>query len=75
MQRLLEGDRVRRAVLHGEAQRYDSTLSMLDAADLGHKLTMPILVLWGQTSSVGKRFAIRSPSGGSAPRMSAAKRC
>jgi haloacetate dehalogenase len=30
---------------------------MLDTADLGHKLTMPILVLWGQTSSVGKRFA------------------
>jgi haloacetate dehalogenase len=29
----------------------------LDTADLGRKLDMPILVLWGATSSVGKRFA------------------
>ena len=29
----------------------------LDAADLGRKLDMPILVLWGAASSVGKRFA------------------
>ena len=29
----------------------------LDTADLGRKLAMPILVLWGKTSSVGKRFA------------------
>src|SRR6195256_5076174 len=29
----------------------------LDTADLGRKLDMPILVLWGAASSVGKRFA------------------
>src|ERR1700724_2161714 len=29
----------------------------LDTGDLGRKLDMPILVLWGATSSVGKRFA------------------
>ena len=29
----------------------------LDTADLGRKLAMPILVLWGANSSVGKRFA------------------
>src|SRR5260370_32037106 len=29
----------------------------LDTADLNRKLDMPILVLWGATSSVGKRFA------------------
>jgi haloacetate dehalogenase len=29
----------------------------LDTADLDRKLDMPILVLWGATSSVGKRFA------------------
>ena len=29
----------------------------LDTADLGRKLAMPILVLWGKNSSVGKRFA------------------
>ena len=29
----------------------------LDTADLGRKLAMPILVLWGKSSSVGKRFA------------------
>jgi haloacetate dehalogenase len=29
----------------------------LDTADLDRKLAMPILVLWGATSSVGKRFA------------------
>ena len=28
----------------------------LDTADLGRKLKMPILVLWGKSSSVGKRF-------------------
>jgi haloacetate dehalogenase len=30
---------------------------VLDTADLHRKLGMPLLVLWGQTSSVGKRFA------------------
>src|ERR1700675_4596261 len=29
----------------------------LDTADLNRKLDMPILVLWGAGSSVGKRFA------------------
>jgi haloacetate dehalogenase len=29
----------------------------LDTADLDRKLQMPLLVLWGATSSVGKRFA------------------
>jgi haloacetate dehalogenase len=29
----------------------------LDTADLGRKLTMPILVLWGMRSGVGRRFA------------------
>jgi haloacetate dehalogenase len=29
----------------------------LDTADLGRQLQMPILVLWGKTSSVGRRFA------------------
>src|SRR4029077_14203180 len=29
----------------------------IDTADLDRKLTMPILVLWGKSSSVGKRFA------------------
>src|SRR5712671_4280751 len=29
----------------------------LDTADLGRKLDMPILVLWGAASRVGKRFA------------------
>jgi haloacetate dehalogenase len=29
----------------------------LDTADLDRKLKMPILVLWGNSSSVGKRFA------------------
>src|SRR5437588_7532433 len=29
----------------------------LDTADLDRKLNMPILVLWGNSSSVGKRFA------------------
>jgi haloacetate dehalogenase len=29
----------------------------LDTADLHRKLAMPILVLWGKTSSVGKRFS------------------
>ena len=29
----------------------------LDAADLGRRLTMPILVLWGSNSNVGRRFA------------------
>jgi haloacetate dehalogenase len=29
----------------------------LDTADLDRRLTMPILVLWGRSSSVGKRFA------------------
>ncbi len=29
----------------------------LDTADLDRKLQVPILVLWGTTSSVGKRFA------------------
>lgn len=29
----------------------------LDTADLHRKLDMPLLVLWGNTSSVGKRFA------------------
>src|SRR5215475_10599266 len=29
----------------------------LDTADLGRRLAMPILVLWGQNSSVGRRFA------------------
>ncbi|MFO1026704.1 MAG: alpha/beta hydrolase [Acetobacteraceae bacterium] len=28
----------------------------LDTADLGRKLAMPVLVLWGANSSVGKRF-------------------
>ena len=50
----------------------------LDTADLGRKLKMPILVLWGKTSSVGKRFA--DPLGAMAaarrrrPRRSAAER-
>ena len=30
---------------------------VLDTADLGRKLAMPLLVLWGKASSVGKRFA------------------
>ena len=29
----------------------------LDRADLGRQLEMPLLVLWGANSSVGKRFA------------------
>jgi haloacetate dehalogenase len=29
----------------------------LDTADLGRKLQMPILILWGKSSSVGKRFS------------------
>jgi haloacetate dehalogenase len=29
----------------------------LDTADLGRKLEMPLLALWGQTSLVGKQFA------------------
>src|ERR1700674_4144837 len=47
----------------------------LDTADLDRKLNMPILVLWGNSSSVGKRFADPLGLCGSARRMSAARRC
>ena len=39
-------------VNHVEAHLYAAMM-----ADLGRKLAMPILVLWGKCSSVGKRFA------------------
>ena len=44
----------RRTQLEASIARY---LSQLDTADLHRKIGMPLLVLWGGQSSVGRRFA------------------
>src|SRR4029077_17029797 len=55
--------------IRGSCADYRATATIdcdLDTADLDRKLKMPILVLWGNSSSVGKRFPIRSGFGDSA---------